>query len=90
MAYTEPEPERVCIVDGAWGIYIPQRFAERFDAAAWGISADDTATLLSGPDAEFYWETWDDVTASASHTDKDGKVWALEPDGDLFAVHYPD
>ena len=85
---TEREPEMACIVDGSWGIYVPQRFAERGMAEAWGVSADDIAVLLAGPDNEAYWETWDDVLGDASFRDKKGKVWSLEQDGDLFAVCY--
>ena len=49
----ENEPaETLCIVDGCFGIYVPQRFAEKFEASAWGVSADDAAILLAGPDAE--------------------------------------
>ena len=47
---TEREPEMACIVDGSWGIYVPQRFAERGMAEAWGASADDIAILLAGPE----------------------------------------
>ncbi len=74
-----------CIVDGVFGIYVPQRFTEKFTAEEWGIDEEDFKCLEKGPTEEFYWETWDDVLADAAYTDKDGKVWRLEQDGDLFA-----
>jgi hypothetical protein len=89
--YAETEPiEAECIIDGHWGVYVPQEFASRGMAEAWGVKPEDIAILLAGPDHEFYWEAWDDVTREATFKDANGKVWSLEQDGDLFAVIYPD
>lgn len=68
------------------GVYIPQNFVEIFDAEDWGIKDEDRDVLLAGPDHEHYWETWDSVTVSASYTDKNGNIWYLWQDGDLFAI----
>jgi hypothetical protein len=67
--------DRDCLIDDAYGIYVPQA----------GISVEDAAVLLAGPDHERYWETWDRVLRNARYTDKDVRVWRLEQDGDLFA-----
>ena len=75
------------LVDGAAGIYVPQRFVTNFEATEWGVSPEDAAVLSAGPDAENYWEVWDDVLATAKYTDKDGKTWSLSQDIDLFAVN---
>ena len=90
MSYDdENEPaETLCIVDGCFGIYVPQRFARNYDPAAWGIKPEDAAILLAGPDEDYYWETWDDVLNYARHRDEKGQEWSLEQDGDLFAVRY--
>lgn len=75
------------LVDGVAGIYVPQRFVTNYDATEWGIKPEDAEVLAAGPDAENYWEVWDDVLANAHYTDKDGKIWSLEQDSDLFAVN---
>lgn len=74
-----------CIIDGALGIYVPQKFAQNFDMPAWGVSVENAEILRVGPDHEFYWDTWDDVLRDASLTDPSGQVWELTQDSDLFA-----
>ena len=56
-----------CIVDGHFGIYVPQTFAERFPES---VPADHLETLLAGPDGRDedeseYWDAWDVVLSSA-------------------------
>ena len=75
----------VCLLDSARGIYIPQNFAELFDADEWGISEEEVEILLDGPDNELYWETWDCVISYAEYTDANGNTFRLHQDGDLFA-----
>ena len=85
---TDPEPiESFCIVDGHYGIYVPQSFAGRYDMNAWHVSPEDAKILLAGPDHEFYWDAWDDVLRDAYY-ERNGKRITLEQDGDLFAVRY--
>lgn len=77
------------MVDSHHGVYIPQIFAEGFDARSWGIEEfdPDYQTLLEGPDAEYYWESWEAIMSKAVNTDADGKKFYLhQNDGDLFAV----
>ncbi len=76
-----------CILDGNRGIYIPQAFARQFDLKKWHVATmkDSIIDLESGPDAEFYWESWETILDSAYM--KEGKhTWTLYMDGDLFAV----
>lgn len=73
-------------LDGSRGIYIPQNFAENFDNKEWGVSDEDAEVLKEGPDAELYWETWDEILNTAKYTDEKGFVWYLYQDGDLFAI----
>ena len=78
--------EPVCIVDGAHGIYVPQVWAKRYGeaaAASAGISPEDVADLLRGPEADTYWESWDQVLDNYCHT-VDGVKHYLYQDGDLF------
>ena len=71
------------IISDANGIYIPKIFAEGF---GWEISEEDREILKVGPEHEHYWETWDDVLASARYMDQYGYMWELHQDGDLFAA----
>ena len=71
------------IISDANGVYIPKIFAEGFE---WEISEEDREILKVGPEHEHYWETWDDVLASAKYMDEKGYVWHLHADGDLFAA----
>ena len=85
---TDPEPiESFCIVDGHYGIYVPQSFAERYDMNAWHVAAEDVEILLAGPDHESCWDAWSDVLDHAYY-ERHGKRFTLEQDGDLFAVRY--
>lgn len=74
------------IVDGANGIYVPQRFVRNFDTSQWGVSNEDADILKAGPDHEHYWDVWESVIRQARLTDGDGRSWSLYQDGDLFAV----
>lgn len=79
---------RHCIIDGAAGIYVPQRFAEEFAAHWYGFTREDLEILKAGPEHEHYWEAWETVLDSAwflKGTAENGSVWRLEQDGDLFA-----
>lgn len=76
-----------CIINGAYGIHVPQVFAERFEN--WqGIDPDDLEILRAGPDHPDYWEAWDAVLATASYKDDAGHTWTLHlgESGDLFAI----
>lgn len=71
------------LISDSWGVYIPQQFATNF--LGWnGVSAENLAILEDGPENELYWEVWDAATRDASYTDRDGNVWLLWQDGDLF------
>ena len=74
------------ILSDSRGIYIPQNFAEIFDMDQWNISKEDEEILISGPDHEWYWETWDTILNNAEYIDDDGVKWQLFQDGDVFAV----
>lgn len=74
------------LVDEARGIYVPQSFAESYQAHEWGIGEEDESILMAGPDAEDYWDTWDDVIKQAIYEDDDGMKWTLYQDGDLWAI----
>ena len=68
------------------GVYIPKLFLESFlSFKVWGLLKSDFKVLRK-PDNEGYWEAWNFVLNNAKHTDKDGNVWQLWQDGDLWAI----
>jgi hypothetical protein len=67
------------------GIYIPKRFADECAELWQHVESEDVARLKQGPDVEGYWETWIDVMNQATFS-RDGYVWTLHQDGDLWAV----
>ena len=80
----------VCIVDGSWGIYVPQQWAERYGLSAVksaNVSPFDVDRLLRGPDDANYWESWDSVLSDYCHTVA-GVRHYLTQDSDLF--EYPE
>lgn len=75
------------LLSDARGIYIPRDFVEEFDLSVWdGINQDDIADCRD-PDNEFYWESWETIVNNAEYH-KDGHVWVLHHDGDLWAICY--
>lgn len=85
--FEEQEPEGECIVDGCWGIYVPQRFCQRYEKID-RVDQDDWDACLAGPDHEFYWEAWDSILSDwyYEEIDANGGVWKIfiSQDGDLF------
>ena len=76
-----------CILDSNRGVYIPQNFVDDFDLSKFdGIEEDDIAVCKSGPDHEWYWDSWTAILDNASYTDEDGIKWILHHDADLFLV----
>lgn len=86
MAQAQPN----LILSDARGVYIPQNWAEMYGTAALnedcGIQADDVATCLEGPDAEWYWDAWTSILDSYAHKDAQGVTWILHQDGDVWEV----
>jgi hypothetical protein len=71
------------LLSDARGIYLPRDAAETLDWTQFpAVRAEDLETLRLGPDAEFYWDAWEDVLDRAET--KDGDV--LHQDGDLWLI----
>lgn len=76
----------LCLVDGAYGIYVPQRYAVL-------CSADDMLTdeqrevLEAGPEHSEYWDVWDEVLDSVE-VKRGNSLWHLElsESGDVMLV----
>lgn len=80
-------PDRILIVDGLHGIYVPQRYA--ILASAHDMATDQQREILEmGPheNPELYWETWDEILTNLKV--KRGRYdWHLEQDeGDVWLV----
>jgi len=74
----------VLLFDGASGVYIPQRFAQ--ECRHWeGVSEEDFEILLSGPEHELYWGTWDTTLGDAYYMADNGGKYVLYQDGDCWA-----
>jgi len=76
-----------CIIDGQWGIYIPQTFCQRYHPEDWGFARHDQnwKSCLAGPDDPYYWESWDTILNNA-RTSWDGEAVSLYQASDLFIV----
>lgn len=73
-----------CIIDGAYGVYVPQVFAERFGDK---IPNDAREVLEKGPDSQEYWETWDDVLRSVTlRIGNEELILHQGESGDLFIM----
>ncbi len=108
------EAKMILYADGAHGQYIPQRFAEsvRYDLVR-GIDLADLDYLAHGPndieatngepahDAEYYWDTWQDVCDNCIVLNpddamrpyrlyQDGDLWLIEPDAIFNEGDAPD
>jgi hypothetical protein len=46
---------------------------------------EDVLICQSGPDHEWYWESWDAIISNAEWIE-DGVKWGLHQDGDLWEV----
>ena len=66
-------------VNGAYGIYIPQFFAEHYPSCMDGSERD---ILLAGPEHENYWDVWSDILGCECW---DGDIWQGES-GDVFII----
>lgn len=81
----KPNVELLC--DSHHGIYIPSIMIQRLVDNGWKNIPDNAVEVLSSPDNEFYWETWEEILQNAEwHDNSTDQVFKLHHDGDLFAV----
>ena len=76
------------LLSDARGVYIPANFVDEFDVTQWGLDPESWAvqTLANeGECSEHYWDAWIEILDKAEYR-KDGNVWRLYQDGDLFAL----
>lgn len=77
------------ILTDSHGIYIPQMFCSDADEV-WAedtkVNYADVRICQQGPDHDLYWQSWEMILDNCERTDKDGTVWRLYQDGDLWEV----
>jgi len=85
------------ILSDARRIYIPRDFLTDNQnqiawkhCAAWGLTKLNSLhwIMATDPDSGFYWEDWDWILNNAKYTDKEGNVYRLYQDGDLWGLCY--
>lgn len=87
---TFPTFDRVLIVDGCHGIYVPQRYA--VTCSSHDMCTDEQRDILAmGPHQnDQYWDVWDEVLNNVIVM-RGGSRWALKQDeGDVFLVKVQD
>ena len=79
----------VLLLSDARGVYIPRDFVQGFDMVQWGLDPDSGAVrTCAEPDADGYWDAWDEVLRRAKYVADDGREFRLYQDGDLWALCY--
>ncbi|MFM7854170.1 MAG: hypothetical protein ACKO96_20170 [Flammeovirgaceae bacterium] len=84
----------ILILSDARGIYIPRDFVcDNYNEIAtehcdkWGIKQEDRE-ILQNPEHDYYWGAWNEVLNYAKFTTKDGSIYNLYQDGDLWGICY--
>lgn len=83
------KPEPLLWLNDARGIYIPRDFATSFKDRAKhvaNVTDEQWAILEEGPDSEYYWDVWTEVTDSAVITDNNGQKFTIYQDGDCWLI----
>jgi hypothetical protein len=73
------------IVGDSQGVYIPESFVNNWSEGWSAIEPEDVKIIEEGPEADFYWDAWDNILRDAFLVDQNGREWHLYQDGDLFA-----
>ena len=81
-------PNSELLINGAAGVYIGQWFAEQYLQYVTNKDefTDEITDLLQGPDAEFYWDSWQSITDGAELVNDRGEKCILFQCDDLWAV----
>jgi hypothetical protein len=86
---TFPEFDRVCVVDGSHGVYVPQRYAVLASSADMATD-EQREILLAGPDHADYWEVWEEILNSVRVVRGGSEYYLEQEDGDVFLVKVTD
>lgn len=94
LSIFNPDTDCRLLISDNQGIYIPQIYCQQLtedDAAEYGIEWSDVVCCQSGPEQEWYWESWQAILDSAEIIEpatlkEDESVWRLHQNGDLWMV----
>lgn len=94
LSIFNPDTDCRLLISDNQGIYIPQLYCQQLtedDAAEYGIEWSDVVCCQSGPEQEWYWESWQAILDSAEIIEpatlkEDESVWRLHQNGDLWLV----
>lgn len=80
------EDDTCFLIDGLYGRYVPQRLAETVGDRLEGVDQTAIDTLLAGPDAEGYWDAYQDALNGTFKAW--GDEWWIDTSeaGDIFAI----
>ena len=84
----------ILILSDARGIYIPRDFVtDNYNeiacdhCLAWGLDPDSwCVTTCANPEADGYWDAWDEILNNARYVDANGDVFTLYQEGDLWGL----
>ena len=88
LSIFNPDTDCRLLISDNQGIYIPQIYCQQLtedDAAEYGIEWSDVVCCQSGPDQDWYGESWQAIL-DAAEWEEDGETWRLHQNGDLWMV----
>ena len=88
LSIFNPDTDCRLLISDNQGIYIPQIYCQQLtedDAAEYGIEWSDVVCCQSGPDQDWYGESWLAIL-DAAEWEEDGETWRLHQNGDLWMV----
>ena len=89
LSIFNPDTDCRLLLSDSHGVYIPKLWCEGLsaeDAESLSIDWQDVQTCQDGPDAELYWEAWQNIERDAVIIEDDGSEWCLHQSGDLWQV----
>lgn len=94
LSIFNPDTDCRLLISDNQGIYIPQLYCQQLtedDAADYGVEWSDVVCCQSGPDQEWYWESWQAIIDTAEISEpatlkEEESVWRLHQSGDLWMV----
>ena len=76
----------VLMMSDSHGVYIPHHVVDDMTDQWQGVSDEDRAICLAGPDHDAYWDAWDSILNNAYYIDDNGNKYTLSQDGDCWAI----
>lgn len=94
LSIFNPDTDCRLLISDIQGIYIPQLYCQQLtedDAVEYGVQWSDVVCCQSGPEQDWYWESWQAILESAEIIEpatlmEDESVWRLHQNGDLWAI----